>query len=101
MIIVSTVAIATWTCISLDDVSPPSTQTVLAYQPVLGDYLSAYGLLAFQVTTKIRPINCTINHVLKICRSRLRAISGCILSGRALATRRDNIVQPDIRTLIL
>ncbi|XP_014368375.2 probable sodium-coupled neutral amino acid transporter 6 [Papilio machaon] len=46
--IVGTVAVATWYCILTDDESPSSLGGVLDYTPEIGDFLTAYGIIAFQ-----------------------------------------------------
>ncbi|KAJ8710668.1 hypothetical protein PYW08_009183 [Mythimna loreyi] len=48
VIIVTTVAITTWTCILRDHTSPAPVVNVAALQPDLQDFLIAYGILAFQ-----------------------------------------------------
>ncbi|KAH9629112.1 hypothetical protein HF086_008561 [Spodoptera exigua] len=48
VIIVTTVAITTWTCILRDDTSPRPLFNVVDLQPQLRDFLIAYGILAFQ-----------------------------------------------------
>ncbi|XP_022818471.1 probable sodium-coupled neutral amino acid transporter 6 [Spodoptera litura] len=48
VIIVTTVAITTWTCILRDDTSPMPTSNVVDLEPQLQEFLIAYGILAFQ-----------------------------------------------------
>ncbi|XP_063542721.1 uncharacterized protein LOC134751268 [Cydia strobilella] len=54
--IVSTVALCVWTCILLDDSSPPSAG--MLDQPQLKDLVIAYGIMAFQ--TGARYINASV-----------------------------------------
>lgn len=56
--IVTTVAICTWTCILLDDVTPIRISNLLDYEPDPRDFLIAYGILAFQFD--IHPLLLTI-----------------------------------------
>ncbi|XP_053618517.1 probable sodium-coupled neutral amino acid transporter 6 [Plodia interpunctella] len=75
VLIVSTVAICTWTCIMLDDVSPPSRGGLLEYQPSVEDFLIAYGIIAFQFD--IHPLLLTIQVDMKDSRK----INGAVLGG--------------------
>ncbi|KAL4708645.1 hypothetical protein ACJJTC_008171 [Scirpophaga incertulas] len=75
VVIVSTVAVSTWTCILLDDTSPPNTGSVLNFQPSIQDFLVAYGIIAFQFD--IHPVLLTIQVDMKDS----RRINTAVLSG--------------------
>ncbi|XP_048000796.1 probable sodium-coupled neutral amino acid transporter 6 isoform X2 [Leguminivora glycinivorella] len=68
--IVSTVALCVWTCILLDDSSPPSAG--LLEQPQLQDLVVAYGIIAFQFD--IHPMLLTIQVDMKDSRKINRAV---------------------------
>ncbi|XP_034826480.1 uncharacterized protein [Maniola hyperantus] len=72
--IVTTVAIATWTCICLDDSSPPSSGDVLKYVPNPRDFLVAYGIIAFQFD--IHPMLLTLQVDMKDSRRINSAVLG-------------------------
>ncbi|XP_075985357.1 uncharacterized protein LOC142982636 [Anticarsia gemmatalis] len=74
VLIVSTVAITTWTCIIRDDVSPAPVDSVLALQPGLEDFLIAYGILAFQFD--IHPMLLTLQVDMKDSRKINTAVLG-------------------------
>ncbi|XP_060807336.1 probable sodium-coupled neutral amino acid transporter 6 [Amyelois transitella] len=74
VVIVSTVAICTWTCILQDDVSPPSSGGLLEYQPSVEDFLVAYGIIAFQFD--IHPLLLTIQVDMKDSRKINVAVLG-------------------------
>ncbi|CAH2097561.1 unnamed protein product [Euphydryas editha] len=72
--IVTTVAVCTWTCIALDDTSPPASGDVLTYVPSLKDFLVAYGIIAFQFD--IHPMLLTLQVDMKDSRKINRAVLG-------------------------
>ncbi|KAI5639203.1 transmembrane amino acid transporter protein domain-containing protein [Phthorimaea operculella] len=90
--IVATVAVCTWTCILLDDVSPPGDD-LLSHRPSAQDFLVAYGIIAFQFD--IHPMLLTIQVDMKDSRRiHLAALGGFVTTGflfavtTALAARR-------------
>ncbi|RVE45114.1 hypothetical protein evm_010223 [Chilo suppressalis] len=80
VVIVSTVAMSTWSCIITDDVSPPSAGGVLAIQPTLQDFLVAYGIIAFQFD--IHPLLLTIQVDMKDS----RRINTAVIGGFAITS---------------
>lgn len=75
VLIVTTIAITTWTCIIGDNVSPEPVGSLLELQPSLQDYLTAYGILAFQFD--IHPMLLTLQVDMKDSRK----INTAVLSG--------------------
>ncbi|XP_023951377.1 probable sodium-coupled neutral amino acid transporter 6 [Bicyclus anynana] len=72
--IVTTVAIATWTCICLDNTSAPASGDVLKYVPNPRDFLVAYGIIAFQFD--IHPMLLTLQVDMKDSRKINSAVLG-------------------------
>ncbi|CAG9793026.1 unnamed protein product [Diatraea saccharalis] len=77
VLIVTTVAVSTWSCILTDDTSPPSTSSVFAIQPSMQDFLIAYGIIAFQFD--IHPLLLTIQVDMKDSRKINTAVVGGFL----------------------
>ncbi|KAL0811835.1 hypothetical protein ABMA28_009263 [Loxostege sticticalis] len=78
VLIVTTVAVSTWTCILLDEESPPSAGGLLEYQPSAQDFLIAYGIIAFQFD--IHPLLLTIQVDMKDS----RRINAAVVSAFAV-----------------
>ncbi|KAG6449353.1 hypothetical protein O3G_MSEX005980 [Manduca sexta] len=76
--IVSTIAICTWTCIIMDNVTPLSVTNLMNYRPQSGDFLMAYGILAFQFD--IHPMLLTIQVDMRDSRK----INTAVLGGFAV-----------------
>ncbi|XP_028166560.1 probable sodium-coupled neutral amino acid transporter 6 [Ostrinia furnacalis] len=84
VVIVTTVAVSTWTCIITDDVSPPSAGGLIEYMPTAQDFLIAYGIIAFQFD--IHPLLLTIQVDMKDSRRiNVAVISGFAFTGLMFA----------------
>ncbi|CAH2057089.1 unnamed protein product, partial [Iphiclides podalirius] len=75
--IVTTVAVSTWTCIIMDDVSPSSLGGLMEYIPTSSDFLVAYGIIAFQFD--IHPMLLTLQVDMKDSRRINVAVLGAFL----------------------
>ncbi|XP_068624937.1 uncharacterized protein [Battus philenor] len=76
--IVATVAVATWTCIIMDDESPTSLGGVMDYTPSPSDFLAAYGIIAFQFD--IHPMLLTLQVDMKDSRRINSAVLGAFIT---------------------
>ncbi|XP_049879990.1 probable sodium-coupled neutral amino acid transporter 6 [Pectinophora gossypiella] len=83
VVIVITVATSCWSCILLDDVTPPAP-TMMDYQPSAQDFLVAYGIIAFQFD--IHPMLLTIQVDMKDSRRvHWAALGGFLFTGALFA----------------